>query len=89
MFLKLAKVKLLGSLAKLPSGARLSQETLEGNVPVSRVISLLKEKHNLEVKRESVLILVNGIEVRALEDLQTVVGDRDEVVLIPMYHGGA
>jgi MoaD family protein len=34
------------------------------------------------------LILVNGKEVSVLEGVETVVGDGDEVVFVPVTHGG-
>jgi molybdopterin synthase sulfur carrier subunit len=38
--------------------------------------------------RPNTVILVNGIEVGALNGLETEIKDGDEVVLIPVVHGG-
>jgi molybdopterin synthase sulfur carrier subunit len=38
--------------------------------------------------RPNTVILVNGIEVSALNGLETEIKDGDEVVLIPVIHGG-
>jgi len=34
------------------------------------------------------LILVGGKEISALQGLETLVKDADEIVLVPMVHGG-
>lgn len=39
--------------------------------------------------RPNSLILVNGREVSVLNGLDTILNDGDEVVLIPILHGGA
>ncbi|MEM3041579.1 MAG: MoaD/ThiS family protein [Nitrososphaerota archaeon] len=38
--------------------------------------------------RPNAVILVNGREISVLEGLETEIGDRDEIVLIPVAHGG-
>ncbi|MDG6907340.1 MAG: MoaD/ThiS family protein [Nitrososphaerota archaeon] len=40
------------------------------------------------MRRDSTLIIVNGVEARALEDLETEIVSGDEIVLLPMFHGG-
>lgn len=42
----------------------------------------------LEDPRPNAIILVNGREVSVLNGLETEVGNRDEIVLIPVIHGG-
>ncbi|MEM2105182.1 MAG: MoaD/ThiS family protein [Candidatus Bathyarchaeia archaeon] len=42
----------------------------------------------LEDPRPNALILVNGKEISVLNGLDTVLTDGDEVVLIPVIHGG-
>lgn len=42
----------------------------------------------LEDPRPNALILVNGKEISVLNGLETVVKDGDEIVLIPVIHGG-
>jgi molybdopterin converting factor small subunit len=38
--------------------------------------------------RRSMLVLVNGREISVLNGLETRVNDKDEVVLVPVVHGG-
>ena len=42
----------------------------------------------LEDPRPNALVLVNGKEISILQGLETRVGDGDEIVLIPVSHGG-
>ncbi|MEM3695226.1 MAG: MoaD/ThiS family protein [Candidatus Bathyarchaeia archaeon] len=42
----------------------------------------------LEDPRPNALILVNGKEISILNGLDTVLADGDEVVLVPVIHGG-
>jgi molybdopterin converting factor small subunit len=83
-----ASVKLLGNLSKSSDGKKLSVQTVDVPVKLSKIIAIMNERHGLEIARENVLILVNGVEANALEDLDTIVGSTDQVVFIPMFHGG-
>jgi molybdopterin converting factor small subunit len=38
--------------------------------------------------RRSMLVLVNGREISVLNGLETLVSDEDEVVFVPVVHGG-
>jgi molybdopterin converting factor small subunit len=40
------------------------------------------------VPRRGMLVLVNGREISVLNGFETVVEDRDEVVFVPVVHGG-
>jgi len=42
----------------------------------------------LENPRPNALILVNGIEIGVLDDMETKIKDGDEIVLVPVVHGG-
>jgi len=42
----------------------------------------------LEDPRPNALILVNGREISVLNGLETNLKDRDEIVLVPVVHGG-
>ena len=42
----------------------------------------------LEDPRPNTLILVNGREISVLDGLETKLGDEDEVVIVPVVHGG-
>jgi molybdopterin synthase sulfur carrier subunit len=48
--------------------------------------SLLDEQ--LEEPKPNALILVNGKEISVLNGLETKVNDGDEVVFVPVVHGG-
>jgi len=48
--------------------------------------SLLDEQ--LETPKPNAIILVNGREISVLEGLETKVEDGDEVVFVPVVHGG-
>ena len=42
----------------------------------------------LDDPRSNTLVLVNGIEISVLEGLETRLKDGDEIVLVPVVHGG-
>lgn len=52
------------------------------------VISNLETRYHLVLSRDSILILVNGIEANALDDLNTIIKADDEIAIVPMFHGG-
>jgi len=78
----------LGDLGKLPNGSRLGEEEIVTPITIGEVLTSLCANHGITLRRDSTLILVNGVEANALEDLDTVVDAGDEVVLVPMFHGG-
>ncbi len=41
-----------------------------------------------QITSENTLIMVNGVEVSALSEYDTPISPEDEVVLIPVVHGG-
>jgi molybdopterin synthase sulfur carrier subunit len=71
---------------------------IEDAVPLRKVIKKIVEKFptlkrtlvdpELEDPRPNALILVNGKEISVLNGLETLLKDGDEVVLIPVIHGG-
>ena len=92
------EVRFLGIFQRL-SGKKRFQVKLEEPVTVRRVIMKLTETFSCEFKRALVdlelddprpnsLILVGGKEVSALQGLETEVKDSEEIVLVPMVHGG-
>ncbi|MDG6996521.1 MAG: MoaD/ThiS family protein [Nitrososphaerota archaeon] len=83
-----ATVRILGNLARLPNGQRLHEVVIEAPIRVKDLLILLKEKKGVEVRRDSTLILVNGVEANALDDLDTEIEAGFEIVLVPMFHGG-
>lgn len=92
------QVKLLGFLRKFYREDQIIME-LEESTTVRKVIQKLVEDLSDEFKRVLVepelndprpnaLILVNGKEISALKGLETKVIDDDEIVIIPVTHGG-
>lgn len=55
---------------------------------LGHLLDQLRMKYQMEIRRDSTLILVNGVEARALDDLETLISEDDELVLVPMFHGG-
>jgi molybdopterin converting factor small subunit len=83
-----AIVKLLGSLCRKPDGSRVQCERVEAPTELSTLAARLASKHGVELRSESVLVVVNGVESGALQGMKTVIKAGDEVVFIPMFHGG-
>jgi len=92
------KVRLLGIFRVLSGKSRLPVE-LEEPAIVRKVIQKLVEAFSPEFKealidpelkdpRPNALILVNGKEISVLEGLETDVNKGDEIVLVPVSHGG-
>lgn len=92
------EVRFLGIFQRL-SGKKRLQVKLEEPATVRKVIVKLTETFSSEFKRVLVdselddprpnsLILVGGKEISALQGLETEVKDSEEVVLVPMVHGG-
>lgn len=92
------KVRLLGVFREFSGRGRLSIE-LEKPTVVREVVQKLVESFppefnrllidpELKDPRPNALILVNGKEVGVLEGLETEVKKGDEIVLIPVSHGG-
>ena len=80
-----AEIKLLGNLKREDGAGKISITT---PIKLKQVIDHLNSRYNAGLRRDGVLILVNGVEANALEDLDTVINEKDEVVFVPMFHGG-
>jgi len=83
-----ATIRLTGNLGKLKDGKRLDIERIAAPLTVGRLLEELQKSTGLNLRRDSTLVLVNGVEANALQDLETLVVGGDEVALIPMFHGG-
>jgi molybdopterin converting factor small subunit len=83
-----ATIRLMGNLGKLGNGRRLDVEKIATPLTVGRLLEELQKSTGLEFRRDSTLVLVNGVEANALQDLDTLVVGEDEVALVPMFHGG-
>ena len=92
------KVRLLGVFRGVLGRDQLLME-LEKPASTGEVIQRLVQPFSPELRRvlidpelvdprPNALILVNGKEIGVLKGLETEVGDGDEVVLIPVSHGG-
>lgn len=83
-----ATVKLVGNLSSCADGRKVTDLSFEVPTKLSDILSKLQDTYRLDLRRDSILILVNGVEANALDDLETLVKSKDEIVLIPMFHGG-
>jgi MoaD family protein len=92
------EVTFLGVFQRL-SGKKRFQMKLEEPATVRKIVTNLTETFSPEFKqalvdsqlddpRPNTLILVGGKEVNVLQGLETEVKDADEVVLLPVVHGG-
>jgi MoaD family protein len=92
------EVRFFGMYQRL-SGKKRFQLKLDEPATVRKVIMKLTETFSSEFKRVLIdseledprpnsLILVGGKEISALQGLETEVKDAEEVVLVPMVHGG-
>jgi molybdopterin converting factor small subunit len=91
-------VRFLGTFQRL-SGKKHVKLTLEEPVTVRMVITKLTESFSSDFKqflidsdlddpRPKALIIIDGKEISALQGLETEVKDSEEIVLIPLVHGG-
>jgi molybdopterin converting factor small subunit len=85
---EIASVRIMGNLGRMPGGDKVQSEVVNTPVNLGSLLETLESKYNLELRRDSILVIVNGVEARALQDLETNVVSGDEVVLVPMFHGG-
>jgi molybdopterin converting factor small subunit len=88
------EVRFLGVFQRL-SGKKQLQVKLEEPATVRTLVTKLAETLSPEFKRTFIdgsrpnsLILVGEKEISVLQGLETPVGDSEEVVLVPMAHGG-
>jgi molybdopterin synthase sulfur carrier subunit len=92
-----ANVKFIGSFRSISGKDKLALK-LANSAPLRNVVKkivheLPKLKQalidpELGEPRTNVLILVNGKEISVLQGLETVIKDGDEVVFVPVLHGG-
>jgi MoaD family protein len=90
-------VKFIGTLRGISGKEKLTIE-LEKEMSLSELVKKIVEREpklkralidpELEDPRPNALILVNGREISVLNGLETVVRDKDEVVFVPVIHGG-
>jgi len=90
-------VKFIGAFRNISRKNKLTL-TFEKTAPLKEVIKKIVEDMpkfkralidpELEDPRPNTLILVNGKEISILNGLETVLSDGDEVVFVPVVHGG-
>ncbi|MGB9777900.1 MAG: MoaD/ThiS family protein [Candidatus Bathyarchaeales archaeon] len=90
-------VNLIGAFRTI-SGRNKIVIKIEGTMSLKEVVKKTVEKvpaltralidPELEDPRPNALILVNGKEISVLNGLETLVKDGDEIVLVPIIHGG-
>jgi molybdopterin converting factor small subunit len=83
-----ATVKVVGNLGKMPGGKKIGIEEIETPMKVRDLLGYLANAYGLDLRRDSTLVLVNGVEANALDDLETTIVAGDHVDLVPMFHGG-
>jgi molybdopterin converting factor small subunit len=92
------EVRFLGIFQRL-SGKKRFKLKLEEPATIRKAVMKLTETFSSEFKqvlvdsqlddpRPNALILVGGKEISALQGLETLVKDAEEIVLVPMVHGG-
>lgn len=90
-------VKFIGAFRSISGKSKLSIRAKDA-VPLSEVIKQIIEEQpkikralidpELGDPRPNALILVNGKEISVLNGLDTMVESDDEVILVPVVHGG-
>jgi MoaD family protein len=90
-------VKLVGALRHLSGKTQLTLSFNDGQSVKDVVDSLTREfpalKHtfsdgDLNDAMSNSLVLVNGVEISVLDGYETKVSDGDEIVFVPVVHGG-
>ena len=93
----IVSVRFVGSLRASTKRSRLSlkfEETVKLKEVVKRIIQEQPKLKQALIDSEfgdprtNALVLVNGKEISVLDGLETKVSDGDEVVFVPVVHGG-
>jgi molybdopterin synthase sulfur carrier subunit len=94
---KSIKMKFLGAFKKAYGAGQISVK-IEKKEKLKDVIKKVTESSSelkrllidpdLNDPRPNAVILINGKEINVLKGLETEVGNRDEIVFIPIIHGG-
>ncbi|MBC7090657.1 MAG: MoaD/ThiS family protein [Nitrososphaeria archaeon] len=64
------------------------EERVEDISSLIKYLNRIKLDKSVSVDRRNTLILVNGVEVSALNGLDTKVNEGDVITLVPVTHGG-
>ncbi|MEM0052846.1 MAG: MoaD/ThiS family protein [Nitrososphaeria archaeon] len=83
------KVVFVGHLKRLfGKDYILLEESVDNVRSLIKYLNHVKLDENVVVDRSNTLILVNGVEISALNGLDTKVNVGDVITLIPVTHGG-
>ncbi|MEM3385645.1 MAG: MoaD/ThiS family protein [Nitrososphaeria archaeon] len=83
------KVVFVGHLKRLfGKDYILLEESVDNVRSLIKYLNHVKLDENVVVDRSNTLILVNGVEISALNGLDTKVNEGDVITLIPVTHGG-
>lgn len=90
-------VKFIGSFRSLSCKDKLELK-LEGFSPLRDIVKIIVEKiprlasglvdAGCDGPKTNMLVLVNGKEISVLDRFDTIIRDGDEVVFVPVVHGG-
>ncbi|HSV49361.1 MAG TPA: MoaD/ThiS family protein [Candidatus Acidoferrales bacterium] len=90
-------IKFIGALRHLSGKTQLTLNYLEG-ISVKGLIETISQQipelkrtftdSDLNDSRSNSLVLVNGTEISVLKGYETKLSDGDEVVFVPVVHGG-
>ena len=90
-------IKFIGALRHISGKTQLAVNFQEG-MSVKALLSKLAQDlpelkktfndHELNDSRSNSLILVNGREISVLNGLETKLNDGDEIIFVPVVHGG-
>lgn len=91
------KIKFIGAFRHIIGKTQITLEYQKGS-SVQQIIDTLNEKmpqlkntlsdQALNDSRSNSLILINGREISILSGYQTLLKDEDEIVFVPVVHGG-
>ncbi|MEM0384966.1 MAG: MoaD/ThiS family protein [Nitrososphaeria archaeon] len=83
------KVVFVGHLKRLfGKDCIILEEKVDDIRSLIKYLDHVKLDENVVVDRSNTLILVNGVEISALNGLDTKVNEGDVITLIPVTHGG-
>ena len=90
-------VKFIGALRHFSGESEFELDCTDGTSVMALVTEITKDSpelkrslvdQQLEDPKPNALILVNGREISVLEGLETKLKDGDEIVFVPVVHGG-
>jgi len=90
-------IKFIGALRHLSGKTQLTINFQEG-MSLKELVTKISQQmpklektfsdHQLNDSRSNALILVNGREISVLNGLETKLNDGDEIIFVPVVHGG-